>query len=345
MKYITPDKIMYHPEVLAEWHKGGTPAPVNFEIHLTDRCCNKCYYCSAWEAKKGAKEMKHMQALSCINFIRHVGAKAVTFSGGGEPFMHPNAVELIKHASHIGLDVGVITNGVKVTKEVSKELLKIKNLKWIRFSFDAITTEQYREIRGTNDFELVKQNIKDMLELKTTDVTIGVQNVVNKYNYANIDEFTKMCKKEFPKIDYIQVRPIEVKLGEHPYTPEQLKEIKPMLSLSEALGAMISDKWDLIFGKREFGFSKCWCSNIIPTINSEGNVYICCHMNRVPEYLIGNVKEMVGPDSFFENIKETISKLPNLGLNPGICPTGCRGSNINRMMEGIKKGHPHQNFL
>ena len=45
-------------------------------------------------------------------------------SGGGEPMLHPKAVELLTYAKQVGCKIGLITNGSAFTEKNSPPLLK-----------------------------------------------------------------------------------------------------------------------------------------------------------------------------------------------------------------------------
>ncbi|OHD87895.1 MAG: radical SAM protein, partial [Sulfuricurvum sp. RIFCSPHIGHO2_12_FULL_44_8] len=89
----------------------------------------------------------------------------IRISGGGEPTLHPNAVELIEYAKKAGAKVGLITNGSKFTKENSIRLLEA-GVDMIEFSVDAADPETYARARKGLDWEKLLQNVKRMVELR-----------------------------------------------------------------------------------------------------------------------------------------------------------------------------------
>ena len=52
--------------------------------------------------------------------MKEMGAKGISFTGGGESMLHPNFIEILQHTKDTGFDVGLITNGSAITKEKNK---------------------------------------------------------------------------------------------------------------------------------------------------------------------------------------------------------------------------------
>ncbi|MGN7613859.1 radical SAM/SPASM domain-containing protein [Magnetococcales bacterium HHB-1] len=86
-------------------------------------------------------------------------------SGGGEPMLHEQAVELLVYAKEKGCKIGLITNGSKFTEENSRALLKA-DIDMIEFSVDAMEAKTYAEVRTGLDWELLLTNVKRMINLR-----------------------------------------------------------------------------------------------------------------------------------------------------------------------------------
>jgi MoaA/NifB/PqqE/SkfB family radical SAM enzyme len=86
-------------------------------------------------------------------------------SGGGEPLLHPQAVELIEYAKKVGAKVGLITNGSLFTEMRSRRLLQL-NVDMIEFSVDAADKETYARVRQGLNWETLVANVKRMVELR-----------------------------------------------------------------------------------------------------------------------------------------------------------------------------------
>lgn len=86
-------------------------------------------------------------------------------SGGGEPMLHPNAVELMVYAKQKGCKIGLITNGSLFSEEKSAALLQA-DVDMIEISVDAGDPETYAVVRKGLDWNELTTNVRNMLALR-----------------------------------------------------------------------------------------------------------------------------------------------------------------------------------
>lgn len=86
-------------------------------------------------------------------------------SGGGEPMLHPQAVELLVYAKEAGCRVGLITNGSKFNEASTRALLEA-GVDMIEFSVDARDPATYSVVRSGLQWEVLLKNAKRMLEVR-----------------------------------------------------------------------------------------------------------------------------------------------------------------------------------
>jgi len=89
----------------------------------------------------------------------------VRLSGGGEPMLHPQAIELVEYAKKAGAKIGLITNGSRFTEENSTRLLTA-DVDMIEFSVDAEDSVTYERVRKGLKWETLVTNVKRMVELR-----------------------------------------------------------------------------------------------------------------------------------------------------------------------------------
>ena len=89
----------------------------------------------------------------------------IRISGGGEPMLHPQAVELMEYAKKAGAKIGLITNGSKFTDDDMNRLLRAQ-VDMIEFSVDAADKKTYEALRAGLGWETVLNNIKRMVKLR-----------------------------------------------------------------------------------------------------------------------------------------------------------------------------------
>lgn len=89
----------------------------------------------------------------------------VRLSGGGEPMLHPRAVELMEYAKKAGAKIGLITNGSLFNEENSRQLLKAQ-IDMIEFSVDASDPKTYERVRNGLNWDALLRNVKMMVKLR-----------------------------------------------------------------------------------------------------------------------------------------------------------------------------------
>lgn len=335
-RYITGEKIFHHTDRIEDWKNGKIVKPVTVEIHPTNICNNDCYYCVSKGIHDG-KSLNISEMRVIIDKLIAMGVKGLIFSGGGEPLCNKDTIPAVVYAKKSGLSVGLITNGVELDEHNSRILGD--NCEWVRVSLDSLDSGTYEKIRGMDGFEKAKKGLMMLLDVKG-QCSVGTQMVVNRYNYTEIEKFV-VGLRDFEKLDYVQIRPLEMYSGDTPYSESELNEIKSEFEkIKNFKKVIISDKWDMIYDDN-YGFSECHCYGMIGAVDAYGDIFPCCHAIKVLRY--GNLlTDEV--DTIFLNREEMASATLKNRLHK-ICPIGCRGSNINRRLEDIKKGVDHADFL
>ncbi|MCP4371862.1 MAG: radical SAM protein [Deltaproteobacteria bacterium] len=344
--YITTDKIFSHFDTLYQWSKGENISPITVEIHLTERCNNRCFYC---HYPKMPQSMELEDFKTAIEKLFSTHTKAIILSGGGEPTLHPRLSEAIQTTSAAGMDSAIITNLLQYDEEIYTTILE--HCTWCRISLDASNAYLYKTIRGVDGFEQVMFNIHQFAKLKKklhSQTTIGVQSVVNRYNIDDLYNEIQLTSKL--GVDYIQIRPVETMPNEELiYSIQQYDHIMGQIeagfqSERKNFKVIRSNKWDIInpyLQKREHGFSFCHAYMLIAAIDVRGDMYVCCHQieKRNKALCYGNI--------FQEPIELILSRreevIRNLDLRQ--CYLECRASNINRRLESLRRAVPHKNFL
>src|SRR6202012_202563 len=84
---------------------------------VTHRCPLQCPYCSnPVELDRGGTELSTEEWKKVLTELAEIGVLQIHFSGG-EPTARKDLVELVQHASDVGLYSNLITSAVLLTKE------------------------------------------------------------------------------------------------------------------------------------------------------------------------------------------------------------------------------------
>lgn len=340
-KFITNSKLFYHTEQFNSYMQHGEYSPISFEVHPTNKCNQNCYYCS--QKKENAESMELEAFDRVVKFSKGFGVKSIYFSGGGEPCLNEHIWYGMRKASDAGLKIGIITNLSAALRAFNFTYIA-KYCQWIRISIDASDRRTYKKIRRVDSYDSVSDNIWSVFRSKKnfgSRTTIGLQVIPNKYTYWKIVHIVKSLRRQFPFVDYIQVRPIELLLKNEPYTKFQLFVIGLQLkALSKINGVLLSDKWSMFGKERKHGFRDCYASFFLGTIVPNGDYYICCHTIGNESYRIGNI--YMSPREFKRKFEKVTKKM--IFCNTDICPVGCRGSVMNKSVNQLLN-EPHKDFI
>ena len=94
--------------------------PEHVVIDITNRCNYNCVACWTFSPLLGDKkppkawygqELPGRMLRDLLDDLAAMGTKLVRFTGGGEPFLHPQILPLIAHCASVGLRLDITTNG------------------------------------------------------------------------------------------------------------------------------------------------------------------------------------------------------------------------------------------
>jgi radical SAM protein with 4Fe4S-binding SPASM domain len=127
----------------------------------------------------------------------------VRISGGGEPMLHPKAVELMGYAKKVGAKLGLITNGSLFTEENSTRLLEAQ-IDMIEFSVDAGDPNTYAKVRKGLKWGVLLRNVKRMVELRNR-LKSSTKIIASGINQVDVD-LNATVKFWEPIVDNFQKR-------------------------------------------------------------------------------------------------------------------------------------------
>ena len=99
--------------------------------------------------------------MEIIDDIIEMGVKAVTFSGGGDPFYYPHLVEAVRKLVQSPVKFASLHNGSRLQGELAE--LFAFYATWLRISIDGWDDKSYAEYRGVpmGEFSKVMSNLNN----------------------------------------------------------------------------------------------------------------------------------------------------------------------------------------
>src|SRR5256885_14814002 len=116
----------------------STKHPILVHIIPNRRCNLACTYCNEFDDFSKPVPLEEMNKR--LDILAGMGTSIITISGG-EPLMHPELHEVIRHIRRRGMIAGLITNGFYLHKE-RIERLHESGLAQLQTSIDYAVTDQ-----------------------------------------------------------------------------------------------------------------------------------------------------------------------------------------------------------
>lgn len=135
-------------------------------IELTTFCNLDCQMCvrRAWREPFGHMPLATFEGL--LGQIRQLpNTPILHLSGYGEPMIHPHFLEIVGQAKALGAQVEVTTNGTLLNARMAEALVEL-GLDRLVVSIDAVSPEQYEDIRVHASFQQVIKNLRHLRRLK-----------------------------------------------------------------------------------------------------------------------------------------------------------------------------------
>jgi|TARA_B110001454_G_C12709592_1_gene430162 cyclic pyranopterin phosphate synthase len=328
-------KILYHPEKIAAYKEGKRPFPTTIEIDLTNKCnhrCDFCYYAEhiGMEADKPSLDTDLLKER--LIEAKKLGTKAISFTGGGEPTIHKDYLELIKFTNQIGLDVGTITNGSAIT-ERNVDII-IKNLQWIRISMAGGDRESYSRVQGVDQFEKILSNLKLLSKRKEMidpNFNVGIRTLVTPDNIHSLEQFAEIIKNL--NLNYWQVAPNQFtddkgKFWNDENTQRIFSNVKDILA--EGNVKLLTTTYMASQEKLDYP-TTCYAHFFMVALTAEGYLTFCKNVRSEKDFHIGDITK----NTLTEIWNGDKTKEIESWVRPNNCGLFCKHMAINDTMEDI----------
>ena len=318
-------KVYLHPEHTVKLKNNERPFPMTIEVDLTNHCNHRCSFCCWGEdiaVDKSTLDTKTIK--KCINDMKKLGAKAICFTGGGEPMIHKDFYQILSFTNENGLDCGLITNGSAIIEERCDDL--INNLNWLRVSISGGDATSYNKVQGKDHFERVINNISMLAKKKIkkdSNIKIGLRMLVNEINLYTLSKLAERIKN-IDGINYLQISPNqfsndEGKFWNGPDVANETKKTEEILKLSKI--ELLTSSFEILSTSKEENEKlinypkKCYAHFYQITIMADGHVAFCKNARFNKKYFVGNINK--------DNIKNIWNSKTNLEIEKWVRPNNC----------------------
>ncbi len=288
-------------------------APIHIRIKPTNVCNHRCVYCAyRSDNLQLGQDMRVRDAIGrdkmmeILDDLIEMDVKAVTFSGGGEPFCYPHLLEAVEKLSNSSIRFATLTNGSKLEGPVAEVFAQ--HATWLRVSIDGWDDKSYSAYRSvpSGEFTKVITNMKRFKELGGK-CRLGVNFVVDRKNAEHVYDFIKrICDIG---ADSIKISPCIISND----SAENNAYIGALLGgvtaqIARAASELSGNAFEIFNSyhtlDKDLTETYSWCPylQILPVIGADGNVYSCQDKAyNTACGLLGSIADQRFSDFWFDN--------------------------------------------
>ena len=297
--------------------KRGYKGPFHVQIDLTNNCNNTCIAC--WcnspllkeKRLSGEKKRQYLpleMVRESLDEISHMGATEVYYSGSGEPFMHPQIMEVLEYTKKKNLVCHVNTNFTLLNKERLDHLVNI-GVDFLTISTWSATADTYVKThpnRSKEDFYKIKENLTYLNTYKKDKPHIKLYNVLFNLNYFEVEKMVDFAKEtrseslEYTLIDTIPDATDVLSLNEKQISElrELCENIKSKLDNCNRVKdtdvlifqfeqflrriSVSSDAKEAMYDRNIIDSMPCYIGWLFARIIPNGEVHSCLKAHRIP---------------------------------------------------------------
>ena len=281
-------------------------------IEILQRCPNRCIYCSSHSNPQATHIIPFEIIKNIIDDAKSLGCKTVCLSGG-EPFLHPQILDIISYIAKQQLICYVYTSGIYMKDEVYSSLPN-EYIEAIRgmvdkviFNVEADSSTLYDQIMGTDvgGFDMMKKSINDCV---SSGLVVETHVVPMQVNFKHLKSIFEMCYQlGVSKVSILRLvlqgRALE-NLSLVKLTGEDSREVTKLIkALKEAykgkvrIGLPYSDSNCRIY---------CKAASDKINIRYDGNVYPCeVFKDDILNKKIGHEPDNISSASFLDIYKKS----------------------------------------
>ena len=327
-------KMLLHWDRLNEYMQtGDTSCPIFMEVGLTNRCNESCVWCITENGRDNIHgESLELETLKKFQKeFKELGGKAITYAGQGEPTFYKHFEEATIHAKEMGLELGMMTNGVFKSRYID---LIGKSFQWMRISLDTLDEEKYTNYKGVNGPPVIKKHIQ---ALKDYPIKVGVNvNVGSEYTVQEAKDIVEWIFED-DAVDYLQFRPILPRY----YKPDEKDNLEvndEVWSYLDSLGDhpklnLSNDKRMDLENQTAFNFRSCEGHFFDPILDATGEVKICTYHPGKLKFSFGNIYEKSFEEIWKgEQRQKAIKFVRGVKYNK-VCQVCCKCSEVNKLVD------------
>lgn len=359
---IDGQKLSLHPQRVAQWLDAGDDpralikiAPLYVEVSPVGACNHRCVMCSVDYIGYKNVRLERPALERALSDMGRMGVKSVMYAGEGEPLLHRDIPDLVRHTKACGIDVAFTTNATGLNERVVECL---GDVAWLKASVNGGTPEVYAQVHRTKiaDFPRVIGNLARAVKARDTrgwKTTLGAQIVLLPENRDTVVPLAEICRNI--GLDYLVVKPY----SQNPNSTGTAErgydrfDYQAQSDLAQQLREFDTDTFHVVYREKTManlaapdrGYQVCHATPMTwAYLMASGEIFACSAHLLNDDFLLGNINT----ESFQEiwegdRRRKLIERMRTFDI--GTCRKNCRMQHVNVFLDRVKSPEPHDNFV
>lgn len=332
-------KLLRHSDRVEASLRGDVVFPISVELDLSNVCPHDCPFCSFGTSTSGGYRQQNWvtfpypRVLDLLREVKDCGVQSVTFTGGGEPLVHPHAAECFQTATAEGLQWGLVTNGQLLNRVTSD----LHGATFVRVSLDAGTPETHHFTHGLPEgryvYDDILRNLRYLRQAWPT-LTIGASFCMMDQNFKEVYKAAKDVRDA--GVNYLEVRPTFPTewrgdgWGQALTNPEaakvEVEHARMHLNTDTFQVIGMTGRFDAV-EKPQKQYSQCRIGGLTTVIGADGRMWHCCVQRGQDAFCLGSVTDTPFREAW---IAAQRTRIQNIDVTQ--CPR-CRYDGYNELIE------------
>ncbi|MCP4549399.1 MAG: glycosyltransferase [bacterium] len=180
--------------------------PALVQLDVTNNCINDCIACWCNSPMLGDRRMspevkrQHLPLPAIeqlLDELHRLGTREIYIAGGGEPFMHPQIMEIIRLAKGHGFTLYINTSFTLVDRERAREMAEL-GVDHLTVSIWAATAPVYALVhpnKTEETFEEIRDCLRHLNSVKEKKPFVKVYQVISCLNYSELPEMVRFARE------------------------------------------------------------------------------------------------------------------------------------------------------
>ncbi len=341
--------------------------PTRIQFPTGTRCNIRCRFCTERGGEKANTDYKDISYKEFCSYIENEGWKEALNSAGmvelygwGEPLFNPDYEKIFDHLMKNFFDLGIsiCSNGIMFNRKWAEKIVAVSNSE-VNFSVNAATKDTFLRMTGSNQFERVIANIRNLTNLRdkyqTDNPYISLSYVATTENIRELSQFVNLASEL--KTDRVLVQDVMIldenterlSLMNEPDLANKMfklaetraRELKmPFFSFATYQVDYFQKNFEQTENRNDCTQINMFESEEVPSpyfsetdcfepwekfmVAEDGNVYPCCRYENHPELSLGNIKKQSFQEIWNGDIYRYIRRTINTDNPPKSCVTCAR---------------------